>query len=795
MANLNVALPPSSHGNYSSPNPQISVIVVNYNGRHHLQRCLLSLGKTRGIVFEVILVDNGSSDGSVEWVQDHYPWVRVIPLNKNLGFGAANTYALAFARAPLVAFLNNDTVVHPNWLIPLRDALERYPDVAAACSTLRLLSHPKLYNARGGAMTWLGYGFDRYFGYQQEATENIPAVEEVLFPTAAACLVRKDEFLGLGGFDPAFFMYHEDADFGWRAWLLGKRIVVCRDSVVWHAFGGTTGHGDGVRTRFLLGSRHLLRSVLKNYEVKRIPKVVWNLYKTWWRQRAFSVAMHVTLWNLARLRDTLSHRRQLQRQRKRSDSELLRRGLIIQAPFPPTSPALPLPEDPAHLVPSAVLFPGQDSARGRLGFGWYSRATAKGAPFAETTARACCWLRVDPEAEGTLSITLRSPVPDPPRGIFEVAINQRRSTFPLPSHQWQTLELPAKADTRGLLRVSLCAPENIPHESLQNWDFRPVALQVAALRFYPAPKNLLPSRPKVSVVIPTFNRWSALQLTLEALCQQTEAEFEVVVVDDGSSDGTAELLTAWARHRTLPFHLEFLQQPNAGPAAARNHGLKAASGDLVVFLGDDTIPEPGFLSAHLVAHQRQQEPCAVVGLTLWDASRMRVTPFLQYVNSWGAQFAYAFFADGEEMTFTCLYTSNLSIPRVLLGEKPFNESFFRAAWEDAELGYRLCRRGVRILYCENAKVHHWHPQDLVRFLRRQELVGRESKTLLNLHPELANDAVFPPPNPARRVIYFGRLVSPLRPLAALLDQWGLPLPTALYRALLLWAFYRGRSGQ
>lgn len=780
---------PSLQRQNAAPLPQVSVIIVNFNGQKHVARCLRSLQKTRGVTFEVLLVDNGSKDGSVAWVEEHFPQVKVVALGNNLGFGKANTYALRLAAAPLVAFLNNDTVVHPLWLHPLVDTLHRFPDVAAACATLRLLSHPRLYNARGGGMSWLGYGFDRFFGYSSEGSQ--PQLEEVLFPTAAACLVRKEEFEALGGFDPAFFMYHEDVDFGWRVWLLGKRVVVVRDSVVWHVFGGTTVRVGGSRRRLLLGSQHLLRSVMKNYETRRIPRVVWNLAKTWWRQKAFSVALHATFWNLARLPGTISQRRRIQKHRQRSDDELFRRGLITEAPFPPPVPALPAREESNRLIPCAVLFPGQDSARGRLDYGWYPRTTAKGAPFAETTAQACFWLKVGPHASGSLAIRLRSPVPQPSPGAFWVTVNGHRTSLPLPPPYWQTIHLPAQADARGLLRVVLQAPEVRPHHYLQNRDFRPVGLQVAEVRFSPPPPSMLPSSPRLSVVIPTYNRWEALRLTLEALGRQTLKGFQVVLVDDGSSDGTAENLAAWVQPRTLPFELTFLRQVNAGPAAARNRGLQAVTGDLVVFLGDDTIPQPDFLEAHLRAQQSQAEPCAIVGLTLWDHSRMRVTPFLRYVNLWGAQFAYGLFADGEEMTFTCFYTSNLSLPRALLEDQRFSEVFTRAAWEDAELGYRLCRQGVRILHCTKARTYHWHPFTMTRFLRREEVVGQEIHKLISLHPELAEDVALPSPTPSRSLLFLGRSALRMAPLAAGLDQLGIPLPKAFYHLLVLAAFYRG----
>jgi len=174
--------------------PEVSVLIVNYNGQKHLPACLAALQATRGVRFETLLVDNASSDGSADWVAQHHPWVWVLRLPRNLGFGRANHVGITHARAPLVALLNNDTVVDPDWLVVLKRTLEREPEAVAACATLELLHHPGMYNARGGGMTWLGYGFDRDFARPRLPKAELAEVEEVLFPTAAAALFRRRPF-------------------------------------------------------------------------------------------------------------------------------------------------------------------------------------------------------------------------------------------------------------------------------------------------------------------------------------------------------------------------------------------------------------------------------------------------------------------------------------------------------------------------------------------------------------------------------------------------------------------------
>ncbi len=258
---------------------------------------------------------------------------------------------------------------------------------------------------------------------------------------------------------------------------------------------------------------------------------------------------------------------------------------------------------------------------------------------------------------------------------------------------------------------------------------------------------------EISVVIPTFNRLDVLPEVLAALAQQEGAPpFEVVVVDDGSSDGTAEFL----RQYRAPYAFESLRQENAGPALARNRGVEKARGRRVAFLGDDTVPSKGWLREHHAAAARRsgEKLLGVFGYTDWHP-RMRIDPFLRYINEYGLQFGYALIADRENVPFNFLYTSNLSLPREALLEDPFDLSFPYAAWEDTELGYRLQKKGLRLVYEPAARVLHDHPTRLRRFMARQEKAGYSAAVFYRLHPELGSFLGLspqgpPPPPPAWR---------------------------------------------
>jgi len=240
--------------------------------------------------------------------------------------------------------------------------------------------------------------------------------------------------------------------------------------------------------------------------------------------------------------------------------------------------------------------------------------------------------------------------------------------------------------------------------------------------------------PAVSVVIPTYERLDVLPEVLAGLASQRAAPaFEVVVVDDGSRDATPGFLAGYRG----PLALQLLRQENGGPAAARNAGVAAANGELVAFLGDDTVPEPEWLAAHAAAHEarRGRGPLAVLGYTGWHR-RMRTTPFLRYINEHGLQFGYALIDEPEKVPFNFFYTSNVSLPRELLLAEPFDLRFPHAAWEDVELSYRLHRRGLTMVYEPSARTAHLHPTDFARFSRRQETAGESAVVFFRLHPEL-----------------------------------------------------------
>ena len=236
-----------------------------------------------------------------------------------------------------------------------------------------------------------------------------------------------------------------------------------------------------------------------------------------------------------------------------------------------------------------------------------------------------------------------------------------------------------------------------------------------------------------SVVIPTHNRLDMLVRVVDAVEQQVDApEFEIIVVNDGSRDATDDVMS---KRKGITFRT----QSNSGPGTARNHGVSLARGTFVVFLGDDTVPEPRFLAEHARIHRATHDDpfVACLGYTGWPRDS-RVTAFMDFINDYGLQFGYKLIKDGDVVPFNFFYTSNISLSRQLLADHPFDTTFPAAAWEDIELAYRLEQLGLKIHYNANAVTRHHHPMSVDSFARRQYTVGRSGAIFYRKHPDLGH---------------------------------------------------------
>lgn len=213
--------------------PKASVIIVNYNGREYLEKCLRSLTKDACSDYEIILVDNASTDGSADNIEDAFPEVSVRKNETNEGFGRGSNIGAQWAQGEYLAFLNPDTVVEQVWLWALVAALDADSEAGLATSRILLLGEPALINTCGHEVHYTGLTLCRGLGFD---CGSFPELEEVDAVSGAAFVVRRNLFESLGGFDEAFFMYLEDTDLSLRARLAGHKCLYVPSSVVYHDY-------------------------------------------------------------------------------------------------------------------------------------------------------------------------------------------------------------------------------------------------------------------------------------------------------------------------------------------------------------------------------------------------------------------------------------------------------------------------------------------------------------------------------------------------------------------------------
>jgi GT2 family glycosyltransferase len=245
---------------------RVSVIVVNWNGKRFLEECLSALLAQTCSPYEIILVDNGSDDGSVGFVAERFPQVRIIENGENLGFAAGNNVGIRVAWGDYIVTLNNDTRAEPNWLEELLKAVETDPKIGMCASKMLFYQHTGVLNSTGISLDVAGIAWDRRGGERDDGLERESV--EVFGPCAGAALYRREMLDEVGLFDEDFFAYHEDVDLAWRARSRGWRCMYNPRAVVYHVHSGTGQEGSAFKNRLL--GRNKIWTMVKNYPSPQI---------------------------------------------------------------------------------------------------------------------------------------------------------------------------------------------------------------------------------------------------------------------------------------------------------------------------------------------------------------------------------------------------------------------------------------------------------------------------------------------------------------------------------------------
>lgn len=301
--------------------PLITLVVVCYNGRKWLEPCLRSTAKLRYPDYEVILVDNASRDSSVQYVEEYFPWIRVIKNGTNLGYAGGCNIGAKNAKGEIIAFLNQDLKVDPDWLTYLTLPLQQ-EKIGACCG--RFLN----YDADAATITkWNFHGISK--------------CQETRMIAGAAFATRKNVIEKIGLFDPKFFMYYEEVDWSWRLRLAGYKCIYVPDAIAYHWVGGSN---TIIERIVYLNYRNRIRTLIKNCEVRTllffVPLIVLEMggcflslfyhhvTALWFsgspNKRVNGLillkgCLKGIVWNITNIGDTLSERRKIQRIRVNSD--------------------------------------------------------------------------------------------------------------------------------------------------------------------------------------------------------------------------------------------------------------------------------------------------------------------------------------------------------------------------------------------------------------------------------------------------------------------------------------------
>ncbi|MBI2031244.1 MAG: glycosyltransferase family 2 protein [Candidatus Levybacteria bacterium] len=300
----------------------VSIIIVNLNGSGLLKECLMSFKNNTYKNTEIIIVDNGSTDGSLEELskkryQDLN--IRLIRNVKNVGFAEANNQAIPMVNGNLVLLLNNDTIVKPNFLTVLVEKIRSDRLIGVVQPKIIFLDNKRLQS--GGAF-FTTPGFLYYFGYGQDPEKKIYNKSMPIFSGNGACLlIRREAIKKVSLFDKDFFAYYEETDFCHRVWLSGYKVVYEPASVIYHK-GGQTSQKMAESFIFFHSFKNRLASSIKNFELPTLARIVLSLvviylflaiiYSIKFKLRLSIAVINALLWNVVNIDNTLKKRRVIQ---------------------------------------------------------------------------------------------------------------------------------------------------------------------------------------------------------------------------------------------------------------------------------------------------------------------------------------------------------------------------------------------------------------------------------------------------------------------------------------------------
>jgi GT2 family glycosyltransferase len=303
--------------------PLVSIIIVNWNGRKWLDKCLRSLEVQTYKHFEIIFVDNASSDDSIAYVRENFPEVTIVETGSNLGFAGGNIAGLEKSSGDYILLLNNDTWVTETYLENLVEAFDIYPDAGSVQSKIILMNDPGKLDVCGSY--WTSTTFLYHYGYaQNQNDERFNRAMPFFSNKGASMMVRREVIEKIGFLDADFWSYYEETDLCHRIWLAGYECWYYPKAVMYHAMGGTSVTFHNSKIQFHNFKNKLL-SFLKNFQMRTLLSVLpiylilnialgffWLLQGKW---RHFLALYQAIWWNVSHFAETYRKRVNIQKLR------------------------------------------------------------------------------------------------------------------------------------------------------------------------------------------------------------------------------------------------------------------------------------------------------------------------------------------------------------------------------------------------------------------------------------------------------------------------------------------------
>lgn len=304
---------------------KVSIIIPNWNGLGHLDVCLSSLRKQSFTDHEVILVDNASSDGSVAYVRQEFPEVRLVVLDENTGFTGACNVGYAHAQGEYIVLLNNDTEAAEGWLAAIVDAFEQNEDVGSVTGKILLFDRRDRFHTAGDYYRMDGIPGNR--GVWQSDKGQYDRPEYVFSACGAAAAYRRTMLDQIGFLDERFYFSCEDVDLGWRAHLAGWRVLYVPSAVVYHKLkatgGATASYYDGRNYLYLIWKNYPGTLLRRNWHsiLAAQLRITWEALRAW-RGAAARARLRGQVAGLSGIFKFRSTRRQIQANRRIPDDRL-----------------------------------------------------------------------------------------------------------------------------------------------------------------------------------------------------------------------------------------------------------------------------------------------------------------------------------------------------------------------------------------------------------------------------------------------------------------------------------------